>query len=219
MKPKIKNEALRAKDRSFFAESGVAKSALIPRTPSLGSPAKTDKKIVLGVTGSIAAYKAVELLRLMQGKGWDVHVVMTKSAREFVTELTFRTLSQHPVGVEMFGVTEEWRPEHISVADFADVMVIAPCTANVIAKIAHGIADDLLTCTVLATEAPIVIAPAMNVKMWNNAATQTNVKIIKMRGGSIVEPGTGDLACGYQGKGRMASLGKIVSAVEACLRK
>lgn len=178
-----------------------------------------NKKIVLGVTGSIAAYKAVELLRLMQGKGWDVHVVMTKSAREFVTELTFRTLSQHPVGVEMFGVTEEWRPEHISVADFADVMVIAPCTANVIAKIAHGIADDLLTCTVLATEAPIVIAPAMNVKMWNNAATQTNVKIIKMRGGSIVEPGTGDLACGYQGKGRMASLGKIVSAVEACLRK
>ena len=175
-----------------------------------------NKTVVLGVTGSIAAYKAVELLRLMQGKGFDVRVVMTRSATEFVTKLTFSTLSQHPVGVEMFGEVEDWQPGHISLADAADVMVIAPCTANVIAKIAHGIADDLLTCTVLATEAPIVIAPAMNVKMWNNAATQANLKIIKSRGISVVDPGTGDLACGYQGKGRMASLDKILSAVEAC---
>lgn len=177
------------------------------------------ENIVLGVTGSIAAYKAVELMRTMQGWGWNVHVVMTRSATEFVTELTFRTLSQNPVGVEMFGDAEEWRPEHISIADMADIMVIAPCTANVIAKIAHGIADDLLTCTVLATEAPLVIAPAMNVKMWTNAATQTNVKILKSRGVCIVEPGTGDLACGYQGKGRMASHEKILSVVKACLRK
>lgn len=175
------------------------------------------RNIVLGVTGSIAAYKAVELLRLMQGKGWDVQVVMTRAATEFVTELTFRTLSQHPVGVEMFGAAGDWRPEHISVADQADVVVIAPCTANVIAKVAHGIADDLLSCTVLATEAPVVIAPAMNVKMWNNAATQTNIKIVKSRGVSVVDPGTGDLACGYQGKGRMPPLEKIVAAVEACL--
>ena len=180
---------------------------------------RRNRNIVLGVTGSIAAYKAVELMRAMQGQGWDVHVVMTRSATEFVTELTFGTLSQNPVGVEMFGNAEEWKPEHISTADLADVMVIAPCTANVIAKIAHGIADDLLTCTVLATESPLVIAPAMNVKMWNNAATQTNVKILKSRGVCFVEPGTGDLACGYQGKGRMASLPQILSVVKTCLNK
>ena len=180
---------------------------------------RKNRNVILGVTGSIAAYKAVELMRLMQGNGWDVHVLMTRSAAEFVTELTFRTLSQHPVGVEMFENYVDWRPEHISVADMADVMVIAPCTANVIAKVAHGIADDLLTCTVLATEAPVVVAPAMNDKMWNNAATQANVRILKDRGVGIVDPGTGDLACGYQGKGRMASLEKILSAVEARLRK
>ena len=172
---------------------------------------------MLGVTGSIAAYKAVELLRLMQGKGWDVQVVMTRAATEFVTELTFRTLSRHPVGVEMFGSAVDWTPEHISFADQADVVVIAPCTANVIAKVVHGLADDLLSCTVLATEAPVVIAPAMNVKMWNDAATQTNVKIAKSRGICIVEPGDGDLACGYQGKGRMPPLENIITAVESCL--
>ncbi len=177
------------------------------------------KQVVLGVTGSIAAYKAVELVRAMQALEWDVHVIMTRSATEFVTELTFRTLSQHPVGVEMFGCSGEWMPGHVSTADLADVMVVAPCTANVIAKIAHGIADDLLTCTALATDAPLVIAPAMNVKMWNNAATQTNVKILKSRGICIVEPGTGDLACGYQGKGRMASSGEILSVLKACLKK
>lgn len=177
------------------------------------------RNVVLGVTGSIAAYKAVELLRNMQGEGWNIHVVMTRSATEFVTALTFRTLSRNPVGVEMFDTAGEWMPEHISIADLADVVVIAPCTANVIAKIAHGIADDLLTCTVLATEAPLVIAPAMNVKMWNNPATQTNAKILKSRGICIVDPGSGDLACGYQGKGRMAVLDKIMSAVKACLKK
>ena len=119
----------------------------------------------------------------------------------------------------MFGNPEKWAPEHISTSELADVMVVAPCTANVIAKIAHGIADDLLTCTVLASEAPLVIAPAMNVKMWNNAATQTNVKILKSRGVCIVDPGEGDLACGYQGKGRLASIEKILSAVKACLKK
>jgi len=177
------------------------------------------RNVVLGVTGSIAAYKAAELVRLMTGKGWDVRVVMTRSATEFVSELTFRTLSRNPVGVEMFGKVDEWMPEHISAADWADVMVIAPCTANVIAKIAHGLADDLLSCTVLATEAPVVVAPAMNVKMWDNPATQTNLKIIKSRGVGVVDPGTGDLACGYQGKGRMAPLEDIMSVIAGCLRK
>jgi len=177
---------------------------------------KKNKNVVLGVTGSIAAYKAVELLRRMQGNGWDVSVIMTRSATEFVTELTFRTLSRRPVGVDMFGLVEDWRPEHISLADNADVMVIAPCTANVVAKIAHGIADDLLTCTALATEAPVIIAPAMNVKMWDNAATQTNVKIVKSRGVGVVAPGSGELACGYDGKGRLASLDKILAAVKSC---
>jgi phosphopantothenoylcysteine decarboxylase/phosphopantothenate--cysteine ligase len=180
---------------------------------------RKNRNVVLGVTGSIAVYKAVELLRLMQGKGWDVNIIMTKSATEFVTELTFRTISQHPVTVDMFGIIHDWQPEHISIADSADVIVVAPCTANVIAKIAHGIADDLLTCTILASESPIVIAPAMNVKMWNNAATQTNLNIIKSRGVNIVDPGTGDLACGYQGKGRMASLDKIIAVIELCIQK
>ena len=119
----------------------------------------------------------------------------------------------------MFGTTDEWMPGHISVADWAEVMLIAPCTANVIAKIAHGMADDLLSCTVLATEAPLVIAPAMNVKMWNNRATVANVNMIKSRGVRIVDPGTGDLACGYQGKGRMPELDRIMAAVEHCLGK
>jgi len=178
---------------------------------------RKNANIVLGVTGSIAAYKAAELLRLMQGRGYCVRVLMTRSATEFVSEVTFRTLSRHPVGIEMFENVEEWMPGHISTADWADVLVIAPCTANVLAKIAHGIADDLLTCTVLATSAPVVLAPAMNDKMWNNPATRANVQVVRSRGARIVEPGTGDLACGYQGKGRMATLDRIIAAVENCL--
>lgn len=172
------------------------------------------KNIVLGVTGSIAAYKACELVRLMKKKGWDVSVVMTESATRFVSELTFRTLSRNPVGIEMFGEIEEWQPEHLSWAEKADAVVIAPCTANVMAKIAHGIADDLLTCTVLATTAPVIVAPAMNVNMWKNPATQENLEVLKKRGIAVVDVESGELACGVKGEGRLAAIEDVMAAVE-----
>lgn len=173
--------------------------------------------IILGVTGSIAAYKAAEIVRLCRAKDWDISVVMTRAAMEFVGELTFRTLSRNPVCIDMFEPPDEWRPRHISLAERADVFLIAPCTANVLAKLAHGIADDLLTCTALASTAPLVVAPAMNEKMWNNPATVANVETLKSRGVHIVEVGSGDLACGYHGRGRLASLEDIMSVVESCL--
>ena len=134
------------------------------------------RTIVLGVTGSIAAYKACELVRLFVKNGDDVRVVMTDHAKEFVTPLTFRTLSRNPVENAMFADPLEWKPGHISLAEAADVLVIAPATANVIAKMANGIADDLLSSVALATKAPIVVAPAMNTGMWENAATQANIR-------------------------------------------
>ena len=170
--------------------------------------------IVLGVTGSIAAYKAAELVRCAVNRDWQVSVVMTRSALEFVGELTFRTLSRHPVAVDMFSDRDDWRPEHISLAERADLLLVAPCTANVLAKLAHGIADDLLCCTALATRAPIVIAPAMNEGMWDHPATRANVQTLRDRGAGIVDVGDGDLACGYQGKGRMAAVETIMTAVE-----
>ena len=172
--------------------------------------------VVLGVTGSIAAYKAAELVRLMKTRGWEVSVIMTRSAMEFVGELTFRVLSQNPVGVDMFGQDVEWMPDHISLADKADVLLLAPCTANVIAKLAHGIADDLLTGTALACTAPLLVAPAMNEKMWEHPATQENVRTLQKRGARFVDVGVGDLACGRKGHGRMADLHLILEAVESC---
>ncbi len=176
-------------------------------------------RVVLGVTGSIAAYKAVELLRLMQAKNWDISVVMTESATRFVSALTFQTLSRNTVGLGLFDEMDGWHPEHIAYADRADLLLIAPCTANVIAKLAHGMADDLLTCTALATKAPVVIAPAMNDYMWAHPATCDNVAILQSRGVTFVEVGTGDLACGREGQGRLAELPVILSAVESVLSK
>ena len=169
--------------------------------------------ILLGVTGSIAAYKACELTRLFVREGHEVHVIMTDGAKRFVTPLSFRTLSRNPVAESMFDEPENWIPGHISLADKADVLVIAPCTANVIAKIAHGIADDLLSATVLACRAPIVLAPAMNTGMWDNPATQANLALLKARGIRMVDAGTGDLACGTTGKGRMAEPEQIAQAL------
>jgi phosphopantothenoylcysteine decarboxylase/phosphopantothenate--cysteine ligase len=174
--------------------------------------------ILLGVTGSIAAYKAAELVRILKKREWDVSVIMTQAATEFITPLTFHTLSQNPVSLEMFKPVEDWQPDHIALSDRADALLIAPCTANVIAKIAHGIADDLLSCTALATTTPIVIAPAMNEKMWKNPATQTNVELLTSRGIHMVGVGTGDLACGYQGEGRLAELDTIIAALDTALK-
>ena len=168
-------------------------------------------KVVLGVTGSIAAYKACELVRLLVKRGDDVHVVMTEHARAFVTPLTFQTLSRNPVESDLFADPQDWKPGHISLAAAADLVVVAPATANILAKMAHGIADDLLSSTLLATKAPVVVAPAMNTGMWENPATQANVAALTARGVRVVQPGTGDLACGTEGAGRMAEPADILS--------
>jgi phosphopantothenoylcysteine synthetase/decarboxylase len=178
---------------------------------------KKNPQIVLGVTGSIAAYKAAELARLMVKKQWEVSVIMTQAATRFVGELTFKTLTRRPVVLDMFAETEAWRPTHISLADLADVLVIAPCTANVMAKLAHGLADDALSATALACPAPLVIAPAMNERMWEHPATRANVKLLKARRAVIVEPAGGELACGDLGRGRLAPLEAVLAAVEQAL--
>ncbi len=177
----------------------------------------TDKTVVLGVTGSIAAYKACELVRLITKEGWDVSVIMTEAGAKFVTPLTFFTLSRNPVAVDMFEQPEQWVPGHISYAERADVLVIALCTANVMAKLTYGIADDLLTNTALACRAPLLLAPAMNANMWEHPATQANVATLKERGVTLVDVGEGDLACGYEGKGRMADPAVIVGAIRKCI--
>lgn len=171
-----------------------------------------NRKIVLGVTGSIAAYKAAELVRLFIKNGDEVHVIMTPAACEFVRPLTFQTLSRNPVSVEQFAPPAEWKPEHISLADCADLVVVAPATANTLAKMRYGLADNLLTATLLATKAPIVVAPAMNTGMWESAVTQENLAALKARGVTVVEPGDGELACGVKGKGRMMEPEKIFAA-------
>ena len=167
------------------------------------------RKILLGVTGSIAAYKACELIRLFVKNGDEVTVVMTKAATEFVTPLTFQTLSRNPVFVDQFAPPVSWKPEHISLAEAADLVVVAPATANVIAKMRYGLADDLLTSTLLATRAPIAIAPAMNTGMWESPVTQENIAALKQRGIRVIEPVDGELACGVKGKGRMMDPQKI----------
>lgn len=172
------------------------------------------RKILLGVTGSIAAYKAAELVRHFVRNGDEVRVVMTPAACEFVSPLTFQTLSRNPVYVEEFKRPAEWRPEHISLAD-CDLAVVAPATANTLAKMAHGIADNLLTSTLLATRAPIAVAPAMNDGMWENVATQENIDALRKRGVTVIDPGTGELACGTSGAGRMIAPEEIFKAVES----
>lgn len=169
--------------------------------------------ILLGVTGSIAAYKACELTRLFVKSGHAVHVLMTDAATRFVSPLTFRTLSRNPVSAGLFDAPEEWVPGHISLAERADALVVAPCTANVIAKLAHGLADDILTSTALAARAPLVIAPAMNTGMWDHPATRANMSLLGARGATFVDAGTGDLACGTSGKGRMAEPQTVYDAV------
>ncbi|MFZ3208925.1 MAG: bifunctional phosphopantothenoylcysteine decarboxylase/phosphopantothenate--cysteine ligase CoaBC [Geobacteraceae bacterium] len=161
------------------------------------------KEIILGVTGGIAVYKAVELLRLLTKAGATVHVIMTASAREFVTPLTFQTLSMNPVHTELFNLISEQEIGHISLADRADLFIIAPATANVIGKLANGIADDMLTTTVMATKAPVLIAPAMNVNMYKNPIYRVNESRLKEHGYHFVEPVKGLLACGWEGDGKL----------------
>jgi len=169
--------------------------------------------VVLGVTGSIAAYKVVELARRLTQAGATVQVVMTRSATEFVQPLTFQALTYRPVEVDVFGAQDERAAGHVSMGRQADVVVIAPATAHTIAKLAQGLADDLIGTTVLATGAPVVIAPAMETHMWSNAATAANVGALRARGFRIVEPEAGELASGEIGQGRLASLERIEAAI------
>jgi phosphopantothenoylcysteine decarboxylase/phosphopantothenate--cysteine ligase len=179
----------------------------------------TGKTIVLGVTGGIAAYKAAEIVRLLVKDGATVRVIMTSNAQEFITPLTFQTLSGNPVSTETFNLTQESEIGHIRLADTADLILIAPATANVIAKLAHGQADDLLTTVLLATTAPVLLAPAMNVHMYAHAIVQENMRKLASLGYGFVEPAEGFLACGYEGKGRLADPEDIVEEVRAALTK
>ena len=176
-----------------------------------------NKKIVLGITGGIAAYKAAELTRALIKAGAEVRVIMTRSAQEFVTALTFQTLSQGPVYTDMFAPTDTYDMAHISLAEFADAFVIAPATANIIGKIASGIADDLLSTTIMAQNKPTLICPAMNDKMLASPAVQDNIRKLKSYGYEVMESGVGELACKTTGSGRLPDIPAIVESIESLL--
>ncbi|HOB68337.1 MAG TPA: bifunctional phosphopantothenoylcysteine decarboxylase/phosphopantothenate--cysteine ligase CoaBC [Syntrophorhabdaceae bacterium] len=172
------------------------------------------KEIIVGITGGIAAYKTAELVRELTKKGANTHVVMTKNAMEFVTPLTFQTISGNPVIHEMFELFRGSKIGHIALSDIADQMVIVPATANIIGKIANGIADDFLTTMAMATTVPILFVPSMNTKMWESKMVQMNIEKLKDAGYDFLEPGVGDLACGTSGKGRLPTIGDILEKME-----
>lgn len=173
----------------------------------------TPRNIVLGVTGSIAAYKAADLTSQLTKAGAAVNVVLTADAQKFITPLAFKTLSRRPVVTDLYDEEEGWKPTHIRLADEADLLLIAPASANCLAKLAHGIADDALTCIALALnpKAKLLIAPAMNGKMWLHPATQQNVATLKARGAEFIGPEEGMLSCGYEGLGRLWPVDQIVA--------
>ena len=177
------------------------------------------KNIILGVTGSIAAHKAVDLASFLTKAGYNLNVVMTGDAQKFITPLPFKTLSRHPVVTDLYQEEEGWKPSHIYLADEADMLVVAPATANFIAKLAHGIADNALSCVALALnqKAKVLIAPAMNGKMWEHPATQQNVATLMSRGVVFIGPDTGMLSCGYEGMGRLMPVETIAQMVEKLL--
>lgn len=173
------------------------------------------KNVVLGVTGSIAAYKAAELTSLLTKQGCSVRVVLTADALKFITELPFKTLSRNPVVTDLYDEEEGWKPTHIRLADEADILLVAPATANTLARMALGIADDALSCIALALNprAKLVFAPAMNGKMWLHAATQQNIATLKSRGAEFIGPEEGLLSCGYEGLGRLWPVDKVAARV------
>ncbi len=180
---------------------------------------KKQRTIIVGVTGSIAAYKAADLVSKLVKRGHEVFVVMTRSAQQFVGPLTFQTLSRNPVMTSVFEDKDGWRPGHIDLADRADLLLIAPATANVIAELAHGFARDPLTEIALATRAPVLVAPAMNGHMWEHAATKDNVQKLQTRGVHFIGPEAGLLACGYEGLGRLWDVDEIVARAEEILAR
>jgi len=172
------------------------------------------RKVVLGVTGGIAVYKAAEFVRLLVKEEVDVHVVMTENAEEFITPLTFQTLSGNSVVTDSFALFEDAKIGHIALADLAELIVILPATANIIGKIANGIADDFLSTMVMATQAPVLFVPSMNVNMWGNKALQANIQTLLERGYHLLEPGEGELACHWYGKGRLPELNEVMEKIE-----
>jgi phosphopantothenoylcysteine decarboxylase/phosphopantothenate--cysteine ligase len=176
-----------------------------------------DKAIILGVTGGIAAYKAVELLRELTKKGAKVHVVMTRNAQEFITPLTFQTLSGNPVQKNLFSLLEDSKIGHVALADMAHLVVIVPATANIIGKVANGIADDFLSTMIMATRCPVLFAPSMNVNMWGSVAVKQNVEKLKKAGYQLIGPDEGDLACEVIGLGRLTAVEDILERIEELL--
>jgi phosphopantothenoylcysteine decarboxylase/phosphopantothenate--cysteine ligase len=193
----------------------------MPANPKSDPPQadQNPKCVVLGVTGSIAAYKSAELASLLVKQGHDVFVVMTRDAAEFITPLTLQTLSKNPVTTSFFDEKENWPPGHIELADRANLLLVAPATANVIAELAHGLASHPLAAIALATRAPILMAPAMNGKMWDHPATQENVGRLKARGVEFIGPEEGMLACGYEGVGRLWKVDDIAFRAEFLLAR
>ena len=183
----------------------------------MSSPHK-EKTVILGVTGSIAAYKACEIITMLKKAGVDVTALLTKEAGEFITPLTLQTLSENRVITDMFELPGRWNPLHTSLADKADLVLIAPASANVIGKLASGICDDILTCVVFATDSPVLIAPAMNEKMYRHEVVQDNIARLKKIGYRFIGPIKGRLACGHEGIGHLAEIDDIVSQAKKLLK-
>lgn len=176
--------------------------------------------LLLGVSGGIAVYKAVELTSLLRKRGWEVRVVMTENATRFVTPLTFQTMSRNRVHVDQFALGDDWQVEHIDLVKGVDLAAVVPASANGLAKLAHGIADDLLSTTLLALRCPLVVAPAMNTAMWEHPATQANLDLLRERGVQVIEPqGSGELACGDVGAGKLATVEEIAEALEQAMTR
>jgi phosphopantothenoylcysteine decarboxylase len=189
-----------------------------PQSEVSARPARTNRKcVVLGVTGSIAAYKSAELASLLVKQGHEVFVVMTHDATQFISPLTLQTLSKNPVTTNFYDEKENWRPGHIELADRANLLLIAPATAHIIAEVAHGLAAHPLAAIALATRAPTLLAPAMNGKMWQHPATQQNVEKLRARGVEFIGPEEGMLACGYEGLGRLWKVDEIAFRAEFLL--
>ena len=169
------------------------------------------KHVLLGITGSVAAYKSADIASQLVKAGCKVTCIMTKDAQQFITPLTLQTMSKQPVVTDLFDEKESWRPTHIQLADGADLLLIAPATANVLAALAHGFSNDALTAIALATRAPLLVAPAMNGKMWTHPAVQQNAETLKSRGAQFIGPDEGMLACGYEGTGRLWPVDQIVA--------
>ena len=176
------------------------------------------KTILLGITGGIAAYKSPELVRLLKKNGADVHVVLTRAAQHFITPLTLQTVSQNPTHTDLFSLTQGQEIGHIHLAEKADIIVVAPATADFLAKAACGMADDLLTTLLLVTEAPVLLCPSMNCNMWKHSLTQKNISTLQELGHKIMEPEEGELACGMTGKGKMCEPENICKEIYSLLR-